>query len=170
MVITVVVFFLTRSPDSAFGTVTGVRAELVRGERLFELKRTDRLYVSFSPILNRFCRLFPRVLKQPIPEHDHLYPSVAEIKNWRSRISILPIRLQHAKSQYFTLFHLSSTTCIQKRNGKGKGKGKKISVQAYYRRIGYQEVEAHRFLNNRHRLPLLPLLPYPGNTYTSVRG
>jgi len=52
------------------------------------------------------------------------------------------------------LLHQSSTACIQIRTGKGKDK--EIPIQAYYRRIEFQEVEAPRFLDNRHRLPLLP--------------
>jgi len=41
MVITAVVAVFTRSRDSAFGTVNGVRGGLVTGRRLFQLKRTD---------------------------------------------------------------------------------------------------------------------------------
>jgi hypothetical protein len=51
---------VTRSRDSAFGTVTVVRVRLVKSKRLFQVKRTGRLHVSFSPILNGYCRLFPR--------------------------------------------------------------------------------------------------------------
>ena len=79
-----------------------------------------------------------------------------QVKNWRSYISTFLIRLRHAKSQYFTLFYPFSTACIQKRTSRGKSKA--IPVQAYYRHVWFQEVEAPRFLYNRHRPPLPPTL------------
>ena len=43
-----------------------------------------------------------------------------------------------------------SASAILTSLGKGKGKVKAITVQANYRSRGFQEVEAPRFLDNRH--------------------
>ena len=147
MVITVLVAVFTRSRDSAFGTVNGVKGWIGYGQETLPVK-TYRLAVGLiQPYTQWVLWVIPSEVKQSIPEHDHSPPSGVGII-----FPFSPYAFNMQKNQYFTSLHQSLTACI--RNRTGKDKVKEIPVQVYYRRIGVQDVEAPKFLDNRHRLPL----------------